>query len=105
MKRGRAAPRGAGVGPEVVGNGVALGEGVGPRGAWMVMVSIAMSPWSPPEPVVPTKGDALITNSAKYAHYAPGLVRKRVHFHGLEGCIEAARTGVVPEEPRWLKRM
>eukprot|EP00940_MAST-03C_sp_MAST-3C-sp2_P000117 g117.t1 len=57
------------------------------------------------EPVVPTKGDALITNSAKYAHYAPGLVRKRVHFHGLEGCIEAARTGVVPEEPRWLKRM
>lgn len=56
------------------------------------------------EPVVPVDGDALITNSAKYAHYAPGLVHKRVHFHGLEGCIEAARTGIVPSAPRWLTR-
>jgi predicted aconitase len=26
------------------------------------------------EPVVPVGSEALITNSAKYAHYAPGLV-------------------------------
>ena len=56
------------------------------------------------EPVVPTEGDALITNSAKYAHYAPGLVGKRVHFHSLSGCVEAAKSGTVPPMPKWMYR-
>ena len=36
---------------------------------------------------------ALITNSAKYAHYAPGLVNQLVGFDSMAGCVEAARTG------------
>ena len=56
------------------------------------------------EPVVPAASTALITNSAKYAHYAPGLVRKRVRFASLAGCVEAARTGRAPVEPAWLHR-
>ena len=46
---------------------------------------------------------ALVTNSAKYAHYAPALAKKRVRFASLERCVAAARTGLVPREaPRWL---
>ena len=56
------------------------------------------------EPVVPTDGDALLTNSAKYAHYAPGLVGKRVHFHSLSGCVDAAKRGRVPNMPAWMFR-
>ncbi|KAL4748756.1 hypothetical protein BDW72DRAFT_214581 [Aspergillus terricola var. indicus] len=35
----------------------------------------------------------LMTNSAKYAHYAPGLVRRGVHFGSLRDCVVAAETG------------
>ncbi|CBF78298.1 hypothetical protein AN8629.2 [Aspergillus nidulans FGSC A4] len=35
----------------------------------------------------------LMTNSAKYAHYAPGIVRRGVHFGTLKDCIAAAETG------------
>lgn len=56
------------------------------------------------EPVVPAASTSLITNSAKYAHYAPGLVRKRVRFASLAGCVDAARTGRAPSEPAWLHR-
>lgn len=31
----------------------------------------------------------VMTNSAKYAHYAPGLVGRRVHFGSLRECVEA----------------
>lgn len=55
------------------------------------------------EPVVPQTVNVLLTNSAKYAHYAPGLVGKKVRMSNLAGCIEAARTGRVPRvQPRWL---
>ena len=56
------------------------------------------------EPVVPTDTRTLVTNSAKYAHYAPGLVGKRVRFASLEGCVAAAVSGAVPrdERPRWI---
>ena len=55
------------------------------------------------EPVVPRRAHSLMTNSAKYAHYAPGLVGRRVHFAGLAACVEAACSGhnhVQP--PLWL---
>ena len=42
------------------------------------------------EPLVPPSTRALMTNSAKYAHYAPGLVGRRVRFGGLADCVEAA---------------
>ena len=55
------------------------------------------------EPVVPSSVSTLATNSAKYAHYAPGLVGKRVRFASLEGCVQAAVGGAVPEDrPAWL---
>ncbi|KAL5050954.1 hypothetical protein BDW71DRAFT_80836 [Aspergillus fruticulosus] len=37
----------------------------------------------------------LMTNSAKYAHYAPGIVRRGVHFGSLRDCVAAAETGRV----------
>lgn len=49
------------------------------------------------EPVVPIDCDTLVTNSAKYAHYAPGLVNKRVRFSSMAGCIAAAQSGIVPK--------
>lgn len=54
------------------------------------------------EPVVPAHASALITNSAKYAHYAPGLVNRRVRFNTMAACIEAASTARAPAPPRWL---
>lgn len=55
------------------------------------------------EPLVPRGTDTLVTNSAKYAHYAPALVSKHVRFASLERCVIAARTGMVTREPPdWL---
>jgi predicted aconitase/predicted aconitase with swiveling domain len=54
-------------------------------------------------PVVPAHADTLMTNSGKYAHYAPGLVDCRVHFASLADCIAAARQGYADiSPPRWL---
>jgi predicted aconitase/predicted aconitase with swiveling domain len=55
------------------------------------------------EPVFPTKTQALITNSGKYAHYGPGLSGRTVRFGNLADCVEAALTGRVPPRlPAWL---
>lgn len=57
------------------------------------------------EPVVPMRARTLITNSAKYAHYGPGLVGRRVRFASLAGCLQAARSGRLPAgRPTWLTR-
>ena len=54
-------------------------------------------------PVVPPEATTLITNSAKYAHYAPGLVGCEVRFASLAGCAMAATTGRAPlARPAWL---
>lgn len=45
------------------------------------------------EPVIPSGARNLMTNSAKYAHYAPGMVRRGVHFGSLEESVNAACTG------------
>ncbi|GAB7366210.1 hypothetical protein MBLNU230_g7770t1 [Neophaeotheca triangularis] len=55
------------------------------------------------EPVIPVDAKNLMTNSAKYAHYAPGMVQRGVHFGSLVDCVEAARRGKVRRrEPGWL---
>ncbi|MEO4046991.1 aconitase family protein [Pseudomonas sp. CAU 1711] len=55
------------------------------------------------EPVVPPGGGNLMTNSGKYAHYAPGLVGRQVHFGSLAACVEAACTGRNQGQlPAWL---
>ncbi|WP_263145620.1 aconitase family protein [Pseudomonas sp. RIT-PI-AD] len=56
------------------------------------------------EPVIPPQARTLMTNSGKYAHYAPGLVGRSVHFGSLAACVEAACTGHVNGRlPAWLQ--
>jgi len=55
------------------------------------------------EPVFPPEAKVLMTNSGKYAHYAPGLCGRAVRFGGLQACAETAVSGVAPEGlPDWL---
>lgn len=55
------------------------------------------------EPVVPLGGGNIMTNSAKYAHYAPGLVKRKVHFNSVEACVCAAFDGLhTLQLPSWL---
>lgn len=55
------------------------------------------------EPVIPPDCTTLITNSAKYAHYGPGLAGRQVHFGSLAACVEAACSGRGDAGvPRWL---
>jgi predicted aconitase/predicted aconitase with swiveling domain len=55
------------------------------------------------EPVVPLAARVIMTNSGKYAHYAPGLTGRQVHFGSLADCVEAACTGKAGNQlPTWL---
>ena len=55
------------------------------------------------EPLFPPSARVLMTNSGKYAHYAPGLCDRKVRFGSLADCAAAARTGRAPaESPAWL---
>lgn len=55
------------------------------------------------EPVFPVEARNLMTNSGKYAHYAPGLSGRNVRFGSLADCVAAARTGSAPKRPPdWL---
>jgi predicted aconitase/predicted aconitase with swiveling domain len=55
------------------------------------------------EPVVPLTSRVIMTNSGKYAHYAPGLTGRQVHFGSIANCAEAACTGQVSGQlPAWL---
>jgi predicted aconitase/predicted aconitase with swiveling domain len=55
------------------------------------------------EPVIPPAARTLMTNSGKYAHYAPGLVGRGVRFGSMAACVEAACSGKVQQElPAWL---
>lgn len=55
------------------------------------------------EPVFPPAAKVLMTNSGKYAHYAPGLSGRAVRFGSLADCAEAAVTGRAREMlPDWL---
>lgn len=55
------------------------------------------------EPVFPPAARTLMTNSGKYAHYAPGLSGRAVRFGSLEDCVAAALTGRAPSSPpAWL---
>jgi predicted aconitase/predicted aconitase with swiveling domain len=55
------------------------------------------------EPVFPPDAKTLMTNSGKYAHYAPGLSGRQVRFGGLEDCANAAETGFARDVmPEWL---
>ncbi len=56
------------------------------------------------EPVIPPAARNLMTNSGKYAHYAPGLVGRKVHFASLAECVDAAcRATASGRLPQWLQ--
>jgi predicted aconitase/predicted aconitase with swiveling domain len=57
------------------------------------------------EPVFPPTAKVLMTNSGKYAHYAPGLCSRAVRFGSLAHCAETARSGIAPATPPdWITR-
>ena len=56
-------------------------------------------------PILPelTKGGVLMTNSGKFAHYAPGNTGYAVQYGSLADCVESAVTGrLVREDALWL---
>ncbi|MGJ8546482.1 MAG: cis-3-hydroxy-L-proline dehydratase [Sulfitobacter sp.] len=55
------------------------------------------------EPVFPPSAQVLMTNSGKYAHYAPGLSGRQVRFGSIADCVAAACSGAAPQSlPEWL---
>ncbi len=53
-------------------------------------------------PMLPDRVKFLMTNSAKYAYYAPGLLGTQVVFGSLEDCVNSAVEGrVVRERSLW----
>jgi len=53
-------------------------------------------------PMLPSEIKVLMTNSAKYAYYAPGLLNTRVVFGSLADCVRSAVVGrVVKDESLW----
>jgi predicted aconitase len=55
-------------------------------------------------PMLPAEIRHLMTNSAKFAYYTPGLLGRNIAFGSLEDCVNSAVTGViVRDESRWLK--
>ena len=55
------------------------------------------------EPVVAPRVRAIMTNSAKYAHYAPALTGRPARFGSLADCVHAACDGRAKDgPPSWL---
>uniref|UniRef100_A0A7S4A7G6 Aconitase X catalytic domain-containing protein n=1 Tax=Pelagomonas calceolata TaxID=35677 RepID=A0A7S4A7G6_9STRA len=57
------------------------------------------------EPVVPpSSGKLALTDSAKYAHYAPGLVGRRPRLASMSRCVASAISGrFAARRPAWLQ--
>ncbi|EYD77472.1 2-Methylcitrate dehydratase AcnD [Rubellimicrobium mesophilum DSM 19309] len=71
--------------------------------SWGVQVVTDICWCSISEPVFPPSARVLMTNSGKYAHYAPGLSGRAVRFGSLEDCVSVALTGQAPSSPpAWL---
>lgn len=53
-------------------------------------------------PMLPPEIKTLMTNSGKYAYYAPGMLNVRVTFGSLADCVQSASEGrVVRDESLW----
>jgi cis-L-3-hydroxyproline dehydratase len=58
------------------------------------------------EQMLPAGTEGVMTNSGKFAHYGPGLIRRGVYFGSTAGCVESAVAGrPVLGEPEWLSRL
>jgi predicted aconitase len=54
-------------------------------------------------PMLPEEIQHLMTNSAKFAYYTPGLLGRNIAFGSLEDCVNSAVAGeLVRDESRWL---
>jgi len=54
-------------------------------------------------PMLPAEIQNLMTNSAKFAYYAPGLLEKKIAFGSLEDCVNSAVAGeIIRDETLWL---
>ena len=54
-------------------------------------------------PMLPPEIRKLMTNSAKYAYYAPGLLNTQMVFGSTDDCVRSAIAGhVVRDEAKWL---
>ena len=55
-------------------------------------------------PMLPAEIENLMTNSAKFAYYTPGLLGRKITFGSLEDCVNSAVAGkIIRDESRWLK--
>jgi predicted aconitase len=53
-------------------------------------------------PMLPAEIKYLMTNSAKFAYYSPGLLEKQITFGSLEDCVNSAIEGrIIREEFAW----
>jgi predicted aconitase len=53
-------------------------------------------------PMLPKDIQFLMTNSAKFAYYAPGLLDKKIAFSSLSDCVDSAVKGeIVRDETLW----
>ena len=53
-------------------------------------------------PMLPAEIKYLMTNSAKFAYYSPGLLEKQITFGSLEDCVNSAVEGcIIREESVW----
>lgn len=54
-------------------------------------------------PMLPDEIQNLMTNSAKFAYYSPGLLKKKIAFGSLEDCVNSAVAGrIVRDEALWM---
>jgi predicted aconitase len=55
-------------------------------------------------PMLPKEMKYLMTNSAKFAYYSPGLLNKQITFGSLKDCVTSAVEGkIVREQSLWKK--
>jgi cis-L-3-hydroxyproline dehydratase len=53
-------------------------------------------------PMLPPEINRLMTNSAKFAYYAPGLLNKHITYGSLEDCVNSAVAGrIVRDDSAW----
>jgi predicted aconitase len=53
-------------------------------------------------PMLPKEIRYLMTNSAKFAYYAPGLLDKKIAFSSLSDCVDSAVQGeIIRDETLW----
>jgi predicted aconitase len=53
-------------------------------------------------PMLPAEIKYLMTNSAKFAYYSPGLLGKQITFGSLQDCVASAVAGrVIRDESLW----